>query len=65
MRLLNLQKYMSYAVIQTGGKQYKVRSGEILKIETVNAFFLFRIVWLMRECLNNIFDSSQANPEGM
>tara|TARA_B100001093_G_scaffold351427_1_gene335924 strand:- start:24 stop:425 length:402 start_codon:yes stop_codon:yes gene_type:complete len=24
---------MSYAVIQTGGKQYKVRSGEILKIE--------------------------------
>ena len=24
---------MSYAVIQTGGKQYKVRSGEIIKIE--------------------------------
>ena len=24
---------MSYAVIQTGGKQYKVRAGEILKIE--------------------------------
>ena len=24
---------MSFAVIQTGGKQYKVRSGEILKIE--------------------------------
>ena len=24
---------MSYAVIQTGGKKYKVRSGEILKIE--------------------------------
>ena len=24
---------MSYAVIQTGGKQYKVRPGEILKIE--------------------------------
>ena len=24
---------MSYAVIQTGGKQYKVRSGEILRIE--------------------------------
>ena len=24
---------MSYAVIQTGGKQYKVASGEILKIE--------------------------------
>ena len=24
---------MSYAVIQTGGKQYKVRSGQILKIE--------------------------------
>ena len=24
---------MSYAVIQTGGKQYKVTSGEILKIE--------------------------------
>ena len=24
---------MSYAVIQSGGKQYKVRSGEILKIE--------------------------------
>ena len=26
---------MSYAVIQTGGKQYKVRSGEILKIENL------------------------------
>ena len=24
---------MSYAVIKTGGKQYKVKSGEILKIE--------------------------------
>ena len=24
---------MSYAVIQTGGKQYKVRAGEILKVE--------------------------------
>ena len=24
---------MSFAVIQSGGKQYKVRSGEILKIE--------------------------------
>ena len=24
---------MSYAIIQTGGKQYKVRSGQILKIE--------------------------------
>ena len=25
--------FMSYAIIQTGGKQYKVKSGEILKIE--------------------------------
>ena len=24
---------MSYAIIQTGGKQYKVKTGEILKIE--------------------------------
>ena len=24
---------MSFAVIQTGGKQYKVKTGEILKIE--------------------------------
>ena len=24
---------MSYAVIQTGGKQYKVKSGQILKVE--------------------------------
>ena len=24
---------MSYSVIKTGGKQYKVKSGEILKIE--------------------------------
>ena len=24
---------MSYAIIKTGGKQYKVKSGEILKIE--------------------------------
>ena len=28
---------MSYAVIQTGGKQYKVRSGEILKVEKLSA----------------------------
>ena len=28
---------MSYAVIQTGGKQYKVKSGDILKIEKLPA----------------------------
>ena len=33
MLKLKLHNIMSYAVIQTGGKQYKVRSGEILKIE--------------------------------
>ena len=27
---------MSFAIIQTGGKQYKVRAGEILKIEKFN-----------------------------
>ena len=27
---------MSYAVIKTGGKQYKVKSGEILKIEKLS-----------------------------
>ena len=27
---------MSYAVIQTGGKKYKVKSGEILKIEKIS-----------------------------
>ena len=27
---------MSYAIIQTGGKQYKVKSGEILKIEKLS-----------------------------
>ena len=27
---------MSYAVIQTGGKQYKVKTGEILKIEKLS-----------------------------
>ena len=27
---------MSFAVIKTGGKQYKVKSGEILKIERLN-----------------------------
>ena len=26
---------MSYAIIKTGGKQYKVKSGEILKIEKI------------------------------
>jgi len=30
---INYTNIMSYAVIQTGGKQYKVKSGEILKIE--------------------------------
>ena len=29
---------MSYAVIQTGGKQYKVKSGEILKVEKLPDF---------------------------
>ena len=29
---------MSYAVIQTGGKQYKVKSGEILKIEKLSVY---------------------------
>ena len=29
---------MSFAVIQTGGKQYKVKSGEILKIEKLSEF---------------------------
>ena len=33
LRLYCLKKFMSYAVIKTGGKQYKVKSGEILKIE--------------------------------
>ena len=28
---------MSYAVIKTGGKQYKVKSGEIIKIEKLPA----------------------------
>ena len=28
---------MSYAIIQTGGKQYKVKAGEILKIEKLEA----------------------------
>ena len=28
---------MSYAIIQTGGKQYKVKSGEILKIERLES----------------------------
>ena len=27
---------MSYAVIQTGGKQYKVKAGEILKVEKLH-----------------------------
>ena len=29
---------MSYAVIQTGGKQYKVKAGEILKVEKLHDF---------------------------
>ena len=33
MRLQNNSNIMSYAVIQTGGKQYKVKSGEIIKVE--------------------------------
>ena len=28
---------MSYAIIQTGGKRYKVKSGEILKIEKLES----------------------------
>ena len=26
---------MSFAIIQTGGKQYKVKAGEIIKIEKI------------------------------
>ena len=33
MPLLKLHYDMSYAIIKTGGKQYKVKSGDILKIE--------------------------------
>ena len=33
MRKLNYSYIMSYAVIKTGGKQYKVKSGQILKVE--------------------------------
>jgi len=33
LRLQKNSNIMSYAVIQTGGKQYKVKSGEIIKIE--------------------------------
>ena len=29
---------MSYAVIQTGGKQYKVKAGEIIKIEKLDKY---------------------------
>ena len=29
---------MSFAVIQTGGKQYKVKSGEIIKVEKLENF---------------------------
>jgi len=29
---------MSYAIIQTGGKQYKVKAGEIIKIEKLDKF---------------------------
>ena len=29
---------MSFAVIQTGGKQYKVKAGEILKVEKLEDF---------------------------
>ena len=36
MPLKNNTNTMSYAVIQTGGKQYKVKSGEILKIEKLS-----------------------------
>ena len=28
---------MSFAVIQTGGKQYKVKAGEIIKIEKLES----------------------------
>ena len=29
---------MSYAIIQTGGKQYKVKAGEIIKIEKLDKY---------------------------
>lgn len=33
----NVFKTMKFAVVQTGGKQYKVREGEKVKIEKLNA----------------------------
>lgn len=35
--VLNLFIIMKYAVIQTGGKQYKVKKGDIIKIEKIEA----------------------------
>ena len=35
MLIIKLDITMSFAIIQTGGKQYKVKAGEILKIEKI------------------------------
>ena len=35
---------MSFAVIKTGGKQYKVKSGEILKIEKLSDIIAISII---------------------
>ena len=50
---------MSFAVIQTGGKQYKVKAGEILKIEKFpegkpNSKIEFKEIWhtVMKKILN-------------
>jgi len=33
---------MSFAVIKTGGKQYKVKAGEIIKIDTKDNSYMTR-----------------------
>ena len=40
---------MSFAVIQTGGKQYKVSAGEILKVEKLEHLLKFHqntVLWV-------------------
>ena len=43
---------MSFAIIETGGKQYKVKAGEILKVEKLMNVLFFSSHWEVGSSMN-------------
>ena len=52
---------MSYAIIQTGGKQYKVKAGEIVKIENFFLLILYTNIDFIYFCYEKIIFNININ----